>query len=78
MALRSAALDEDLVYFGDNQSVLKTIQKWTGEGSRATLANAPDADILSEALEILRKRIANGAVTILAKVKARILSKQIL
>ena len=47
------------------------------------MANTPDADILAEALEILRERIANRAVTILAKVQAHRgeplnMSKQIL
>ena len=39
------------------------------EGGKATLAGAPDADILQEAIEELRKRTTAGAVTFLVKVK---------
>jgi len=41
-----------------------------GEGGKATLVEAPDADILAAATEILRKRIAAGTATFLVKVKA--------
>jgi len=41
-----------------------------GEGGKATLVGAPDANILAAALEILRKRIAGGTATFLVKVKA--------
>ena len=40
-------------------------QKW-----KATLAGAPDADILREAIELLRARIEAGTATFLVKVKA--------
>jgi len=40
------------------------------EGGKATLAGAPDADILQEAIEELRKRTRAGAATFLVKVKA--------
>ena len=41
-----------------------------GEGSKATLANAPNADILSEIIEKLRERIERGSATFLVKVKS--------
>jgi len=32
--------------------------RWIGEGGKATLVGAPDADILAAAIVILRKKIA--------------------
>ena len=49
---------------------MKTVNRWIGEGGKATLVGAPDADILATAIEILRKRIAAGTATFLVKVKA--------
>ena len=40
------------------------------EGGKVTSVGAPDADILLEAIEELRKRITAGAATFLVKVKA--------
>ena len=40
------------------------------EGGKATLVGTPDADILLEAIEELRKRTAAGAATFLVKIKA--------
>ena len=54
----------------DNQSLLKAVNRWIGEGGKATLAGAPDADILAAAIEILRKKIAAGTATFMVKVKA--------
>ena len=51
-------------------SLLKAVNRWIGEGGKATLVRAPDADILAVAIEILRKRIAAGTATFLVKVKA--------
>jgi len=48
---------------------LKTVTRWIGEGGKATLVGAPDADILAAAIEILRKRTAAGTATFLVKVK---------
>ena len=45
------------------------VNKWVGEGSKATLANAPNADILAEIIERLRERIEKGSATFLVKVK---------
>ena len=49
---------------------MKAINRWIGEGGKATLVGAPNADILAAAIEILRKRIAAGTATFLVKVKA--------
>ena len=55
----------------DNQSLLTAVNRWIGEGGKAMLVGAPDADILATAIKILRKRIAVGTATFLVKVKAR-------
>ena len=49
---------------------MKAVTRWIGEGGKATLVGAPDADILAAAIEILRKRIAAGTATFLVKAKA--------
>jgi len=59
-----------LLYLCGNQSLLKAVKRWIGEGGKATLVGAPDADILAAAIEILRKRIAAGTAAFLVKVKA--------
>ena len=59
-----------MLYLCDNQALLKAVKRWVGEGGKATLAGAPDADILIEAIEELRKRTTAGAATFLVKVKA--------
>jgi len=52
---------------------LKEVNRWIGEGGKATLpvtlVGAPGTDILAAAIEILRKRIAAGTATFLVKVK---------
>jgi len=70
LALRDTLIEEPLLYLYDNQSLLKAVTRWIGEGGKATLVGAPDADILATAIEILRKRIATGTATFLVKVKA--------
>ena len=59
-----------LLYLCGNQLLFKTVNRWIGEGGKATLVGAPSADILDAAIEILRKRIAAGTATFLVKVKA--------
>jgi hypothetical protein len=36
--------------------LLKTVQKWTAEGPKQTIAIAPDADVLQEIIELLREK----------------------
>ena len=50
---------------------MKVIRKWVGQGGTASLARAPDADILGEILELLRARINAGRATFFFKVKSR-------
>ena len=68
MTLRDTPIEEPLLYLCDNQSLLKAVNRWIGEGGKATLVGAPDA-VLAAAIEILRKRIAAGTATFLLKVK---------
>ena len=70
LALRKAEVGEDVLILCDNESVLKVIKKWIGQGGKATLANAPDADILHEILTRLRARIEAGRATFFVKVKS--------
>ena len=59
-----------MLYLCDNQALLKAVKRWVGEGGKATLVGAPDADILLEAIEELQKGTTAGAATFLVKVKA--------
>jgi len=70
LALCDTLIEEPLLYLCDNQSLLKAVNRWIGEGVKATLVGSPDADILAATIEILRKRIAAGTATFLVKVKA--------
>ena len=54
LALRDTLIEEPLLYLCDNHLLLKTVNMWIGEGGKATLVGAPDADILVAAIEILR------------------------
>jgi len=52
------------------EALLAAVERWVGEGGKVTSVGAPDADILLEAIEELRKRTTAGAATFLVKVKA--------
>jgi len=52
-----------MLYLCDNQALLKAVQRWVGEGGKATLVGAPDAYILLEAIKELRKRIRSSDVS---------------
>jgi len=69
LALRDMLIEEPLLYLFDNQSLLNAVNRWIGEGGKAMLVGAPDADILVAAIEILRNRIAAGTATLLVKMK---------
>jgi len=70
LALRGIPVTKPMLYLCDNQALLKAVKRWVGEGEKATLVGAPDADILLEAIEELQKRTTAGALTFLVKVKA--------
>jgi len=50
--------------------LLNAVKRWVGEGGKAILLGAPDADILREFIEEPRKVTTAGAATFLVKVKA--------
>jgi ribonuclease HI len=71
LALQSAAaLSEDVLLLCDNEAVLCAIKKWVGQGGKATLATASDADILREIVCLLTQRVRAGRATFLIKVKS--------
>ena len=70
LALQSAALSEDALLLCDNEAVLCVIKEWVGQGGKATLATAPDADILREIVCLLTQRVRAGRATFLIKVKS--------
>jgi len=70
LALQDTLIEELLLYLCDNQSLLKALNKRIGEGGRAMLVGAPDADDLAAAIEILQKRIAAGTRTLLGQRKS--------
>ena len=51
-ALRDTLIEEPLLYLCYNQSLLKGVYRWIGEGEKATLVGAPDVDIVAAAIEI--------------------------
>ena len=59
-----------MLYLCDNPALLKAVERWVGEGGKATLVGAPDADILLEAIKELRTTTTAGAATFLVRVKA--------
>ena len=60
LALRGTPVTKPMLYLCDNQALLKAVKRWVGEGGKTTLVGAPDADILLEAIEELRKRTTAG------------------
>ena len=62
-------MTKPMLYLCDNQALLKAVNRWEGEGGKATLVGAPDADSLLKAIEELRKRTTAGAATFLVKVR---------
>ena len=46
LALRGTPVTNPMLYFCDDQALLKAVKRWVGEGGKATLVGAPDADIL--------------------------------
>ena len=67
LALCGTPLTKPMLYLCDNQALLKIVKRWVGKGGKATLVGAPDADILQEAIEELRKRTTAGAATFLVQ-----------
>ena len=63
LALQSAALSEDVLLLCYNAAVLCAIKKGVGQGGKATLAIALDADILQEIVCLLTQRVRAGRAT---------------
>ena len=51
LALRGTSVTKPMLYLCDNQALLEAVKRWVGEGGKATLVGAPDADLLLEAIE---------------------------
>ena len=45
LALCDTLIEEPLHFLCDNQLLLKAVDRWIGDGGKATLVGAPDADI---------------------------------
>jgi len=61
LALCGTPVTSPMLYLCDNQALLKAVKRWVGEGGKARLVGAPNADILLDAIEELRKRTTAGA-----------------
>ena len=60
---------EDLITATDNEVFCRLVDRWVGQGGKASFANTADADILEYILVKLAARIAAKARTFLVKVK---------
>ena len=69
LTLRGTPVTKSMLYLRDNQALLKAVKRWIGESGKTTFVGAPDADILLEAIEELRKRTTAGVATFLVKMK---------
>ena len=67
--LIGAKVKENLVVMVDNQSILREINKWVGEGDRTFLVLSVNPDILRMVIGRLWMRITHGTATFLCKVK---------
>jgi hypothetical protein len=60
---------ENLVVMVDNQSILREISRWVGEGGRTFLALSVNPDIFRMVTGRLYMRIEEGTATIMCKIK---------
>ena len=67
LALCGNPITKPMLYLCDNQALLKAVKRWVGEGGKATLVGASEADILLEAIEELQERTTAGAASFLVK-----------
>ena len=63
-------VNDNLVVMVDNQSILREISRWVGEGDRTFLTLSVNPDILWMIIGQLCMRIAQGTATFLCKVKS--------
>ena len=67
---RDTPMTTPMLYLYDNWALLDTVSRWVVEGGNATLVRSSDANILREAINLLRKRIQANTATFLVMVKA--------
>jgi len=67
--LRRTPDNEDLVTTTDSEVLCRVVDRWVGQGGKASLANTADTDILEYILTKLVARIAAKSRTFLIKVK---------
>ena len=60
LALRDTLIEEPLLYLCDNQSLLKAVTRWIGEGGKATLVGSPDTDILAQPSRYYKRELQQG------------------
>jgi ribonuclease HI len=68
--LRRTPDHEDLLTATDSEVLCRLVDRWVGQGGKASLANTADADILEYILAKLAARIEAKARTFVVKVKA--------
>ena len=59
----------DLLYLTDSETSLQTIHKWIDCETKLNLSKTPEADVLKDIILKLKKRVEEGATTLLIKVK---------
>ncbi len=67
--LRRTSDNEDLVMATDSEVLCRVVDRWVGQGGKASLVNTADADVLEYIWTKLTARIAAGSRTFLIKVK---------
>jgi len=60
LALRDTPIEEPLLYLCDNQSLLKAVNRWIGEGEKATLVGALDVDIMQQPSKYYERGLQRG------------------
>jgi len=55
LALRDTLIEEPLLYLCDKWSLWNAVDRCIGEGGKATLVGAPDADILAAAIDTTKE-----------------------
>ena len=67
--LRHTPDHEDLITSTDSEVLCRLVDRWVGQGGKASLANTTDVDILEYILAKLATRIVGKVRTFLVKVK---------
>ena len=61
--------NENLLYLTDSEATLQAINRWIGGGAKFSLSRSPDGDVLKAIIIKLQRRVKEGTVTLLIKVK---------